>query len=341
MMFDWQERSVLVVGASSALAGFVVKELLGRGAAVHCTVKDWVPQSLLVRDGLLSDVTVCQTDDSDPDGLCRALADFRVDTVFHVPDAPRSGESAPRTFEAHVASTWTLLDAAVRVGSVKTVVLAGAERLGSDLPPVFDAARECAGEVARYYADAHGLGVATTRTPAIYGPGDLNWSGLIPATIRAALRSRPLVLEGQPEDVFHCVYARDAARAHVRLAEALHLGNAQHGGTFRIPEGAHLTTAEVVTRVLSVMGSRLSPVFHHREAGNPERGAREAVRLDSVPAQRIRSSPPHLASFQVAPVPTFAVETDFDTGVREAVSWYETLLKSPAANSSRPAEEAA
>jgi CDP-glucose 4,6-dehydratase len=318
MMFDWQERSVLVVGASSALAGFVVKELLQRGASVHCTVKDWVPHSLLVRDGLLSDVTVCQTDDRDPEGLARALDDFRVDTIFHVPDAPRSGEHAPKTFDAHVASTWTLLDAAARVGSVKTVVLAGAERLGSDASPVFESARACAAEVARYFANAHGLAVASTRTPAIYGPGDLNWSGLIPATIRAALRSRPLVLEGQPEDAFHCVYARDAARAHVRLAEALHVGRAPRGGTFRIPEGALLTTAEVVTRVLSVMGSPLSPVFR--------------------PSMR----PP--SPSQVAPppiVPTFTVETDFDTGVREAVSWYETLLKSPAANSCRPSEEAA
>jgi CDP-glucose 4,6-dehydratase len=317
MMFDWQERSVLVVGASSALAGFIVKELLGRGAAVHCTVKDWVPQSLLVRDGLLSDVTVCQTDDRDPDGLLRAIDDFRIDTVFHVPDAPRVGETVPKTLEAHVASTWTLLDAAQRVGSVKTVVLSGSERLGDDAP-VFETARACAAEVARFFAEVHGLAVGCTRTPAIYGPGDLNWSGLIPATIRAALRDRPLILEGQPGDVFHCVYARDAARAHVHLAEALHTGKARRGGVFRIPEGALLTTEEVVTRVLSVMGSPLAPVF------------------------RASTRPPSMS--QVAPppiVPTFTLETDFDTGVRQAVSWYEALLRSPAANSSRPSEEAA
>lgn len=309
---------MLVVGASSALAGFVVKELLGRRASVHCTVKDWVPQSLLVRDGLLSDVTVCQTDDRDPDGLFRALDDFRVDTVFHFPDAPRAGEHTPTTFEAQVASTWKLLDAAARVGSVETVVLAGTERLGSDVSPVFEAARACAGEVGRYFAEAHGLRVGATRTPAIYGPGDLDWAGLIPATIRAALRGRPLVLEGQPGDVFHCVYARDAARAHVRLAEALHQGSAPRGGTFRIPEGPLLTTAEVVTRVLSVMGSPLSPVF----------------RPSTRPPSPSQVAPPPI-------IPTFSVETDFDTGVREAVSWYETLLKTPAANSCRPSEEAA
>ena len=314
MNFDWHERSVLVVGASTSLAGFIVKDLLTRGANVHCTVKDWVPNSLLVRDGLLADVAVCQLDERDGEGLFRVLDEYRIDTIFHLPDAPRSGESKPRTFQAHIEATWTLLDAACRVGHVRTAVLAGTEKLSHDeTHGAFDVARSCAEQLGQYYAREANIKIAATRTPAIYGPGDLNWNSLIPNTIRSVLRGRPPVFDAEPEELSHYLYAEDAARAHVCLAERLMESNGTFDTTYRIPENAGLKANEVVTRVLSVMGSALRPVF--RPSSRPP-APREAEGLASVPS--------------------FSVQTDFDTGLRHAVRWYEQLLATPAANSARP-----
>ena len=47
----WSDRPVLVTGATGLLGGWLVKRLAASRADVVCLVRDWVPQSELVRSG--------------------------------------------------------------------------------------------------------------------------------------------------------------------------------------------------------------------------------------------------------------------------------------------------
>ena len=49
----WLDRPVLVTGATGLIGGWLVRRLLESGADVVCLVRDWVPQSELVRAGLV------------------------------------------------------------------------------------------------------------------------------------------------------------------------------------------------------------------------------------------------------------------------------------------------
>ena len=48
-----------------------------------------------------------------------------------------------------------------------------------------DVSKACAEMIARSYAGTYGLNLAITRLPNIYGGGDLNWTRIIPGTIRS------------------------------------------------------------------------------------------------------------------------------------------------------------
>ena len=50
----WRDRPVLVTGATGLLGGWIVKALAGLDADVVCLVRDWVPQSEMVRSGMSS-----------------------------------------------------------------------------------------------------------------------------------------------------------------------------------------------------------------------------------------------------------------------------------------------
>ena len=54
----WLDRPTLVTGATGLVGGWLVKRLLASGADVVCLVRDWVPQSELVRADLLDQVKV-------------------------------------------------------------------------------------------------------------------------------------------------------------------------------------------------------------------------------------------------------------------------------------------
>ena len=54
----WPDRPTLVTGGSGLVGSWLVRALLGAGADVVCVVRDWVPQSRLLRADLLEQVKV-------------------------------------------------------------------------------------------------------------------------------------------------------------------------------------------------------------------------------------------------------------------------------------------
>src|SRR5216684_6532710 len=61
----WLDRPVFVTGATGLVGGWLVRRLLDAGADVVCLVRDWVPQSELVRGQLLDQVKVVRGDVGD------------------------------------------------------------------------------------------------------------------------------------------------------------------------------------------------------------------------------------------------------------------------------------
>lgn len=52
----WQDRPVLVTGGTGLVANWLVRRLIESGADIACLVRDWVPQSELVRARLIEQV---------------------------------------------------------------------------------------------------------------------------------------------------------------------------------------------------------------------------------------------------------------------------------------------
>ncbi|MGB7147929.1 MAG: SDR family oxidoreductase, partial [Terriglobales bacterium] len=58
----WQDRSVFVTGGTGLLGSWLVKELLDMGANVVCLIRDWAPQSELVRSRRIERVITVRGD---------------------------------------------------------------------------------------------------------------------------------------------------------------------------------------------------------------------------------------------------------------------------------------
>ncbi len=80
----WRDRSVLVTGATGLLGGWLTKRLLDDGASVTAIVRDWVPQSEIVRKGTLDKVNVARGDVIDQEFVERVLGEYEIQTVFHL-----------------------------------------------------------------------------------------------------------------------------------------------------------------------------------------------------------------------------------------------------------------
>jgi CDP-glucose 4,6-dehydratase len=319
----WRDQPVLVTGATGLVGGWLVRRLLGAGAHVVCLVRDWVPQSELVRSGLLERVTVVRGDVRDQALLERALGEHEAATVFHLAAQTIVGianRNPVSTFETNVQGTWALLEACRRSPAVRQVVVASSDKAYGDqehLPydeetPLqgrhpYDVSKSCADLIAHTYAVTYGLPVAVTRCGNFYGGGDLNWNRIVPGTIRSVLRGQRPVIRSDGQFVRDYFYVEDGAAAYMLLAERLHHDRALGGEAFNFSNEVQVTVLDLVERVLRLMGSDLRPEVRN-EASNE-------IRHQYLSAAKARR--------QLGWAPLF----DLDAGLRKTIGWYKEFLR--------------
>lgn len=237
-MSFWKGESVFVTGASGLLGGWLVEELLSRGAQVTCLVRDWVPRSRLAEDGLLRRINVVRGELEDASLILRAVNEYEITTIFHlgaqtiVGTASRSPVS---TFEGNIRGTWNVLEACrLCPRLIRRIIVASSDKAYGDherLPytedaPLqgrypYDASKSCADLIAMSYFHTYRLPVAITRCGNLFGGGDLNFNRLVPGTIRSALRGERPIIRSDGTFVRDYFYVKDATSAYLSLAERL------------------------------------------------------------------------------------------------------------------------
>lgn len=271
----WLDRPTFVTGGTGLVGSWLIKRLLEAGADVVCLVRDWVPQSEMVRAGYIEKVNVVRGDIRDRGVLERALGEFEIDTVIHLAAqtiVTIANRNPISTFETNIGGTWNLLEACRRSPKVKQIVVASSDKAYGDqetLPydettPLqgqhpYDVSKSAADLIAHTYAKSFGLPVAITRCGNFYGGGDLNWNRIIPGTIRSVLRGQRPIIRSDGEYIRDYFYVEDGAAAYMLLAEQLSARRELKGEAFNFSNEIQVSVREIVDRVLKLMKSNLKP----------------------------------------------------------------------------------
>ena len=131
----WRDRPTLVTGATGLLGYWLTTRLVAAEADVVCLVRDWVPQSELVRSRLIEQVKVVRGDIRDREVLETTLGEYEIDTVIHLAAqtiVTIANRNPISTFETNIAGTWNLLEACRRSPKVKQVVVASSDKAYGD-----------------------------------------------------------------------------------------------------------------------------------------------------------------------------------------------------------------
>lgn len=322
----WRDRPTLVTGATGLVGGWVVNSLLEADADIICVVRDSVPQSQMTRAGLIDRVKVARGDIRDQSFLERVLGEYEVDTVLHLAAQTIVGianRNPVSTFETNVAGTWALLEAVRRSPKVKQVVLASSDKAygeQSQLPydegmalkgqHPYDVSKSCGDLIAQSYATTFGLPVAITRCGNFYGGGDLNWSRLVPGTVRSVLRGQRPVIRSDGTYVRDYFYVEDGAAVYLFLAERLAQDRKLAGAAFNFSTEQPVSVLELTNLVLRLMDSTLEPEILNE--------ATHEIRCQYLSAQKARR--------ELGWQPLFLLED----GLQRTIDWYRKLLETSA-----------
>jgi CDP-glucose 4,6-dehydratase len=290
-------------------------------------VRDWVPQSELVRSRRIEQVNTVRGDIIDRELIERTLGEYEVEVVFHLAAQTIVGianRNPVSTFSTNIEGTWSLLEACRRSPRVASIVVASSDKAYGDqerLPynetmPLqgrhpYDVSKSCADLIAQTYAVSYNLPVAITRCGNFYGGGDLNWNRVVPGTIRSVIRGERPIVRSDGNFVRDYFYIEDGAAAYMLLAERLAFDAALRGQAFNFSNESQVSVIEMVDLILRKMSSSLRPEVLNQ--------ASNEIRHQYLSAERART------------VLDWRPQFTLESGLERTLAWYREFLGAAAA----------
>ena len=318
----WLDRPVFITGGTGLVGSWLVHRLTQLGTQVVCLIRDWVPQSELIRSSDLQKVVTVRGDVQDQALLERTLGEYEIETVIHLAAqtiVTIANRNPVSTFETNIKGSWALLEACRRSPKVKQIVMASSDKAYGDqeiLPydentPLngrhpYDVSKSCSDLLSQAYAQTYQLPVVITRCGNFYGGGDLNWNRIVPGTIRSVLRGQRPVIRSDGKYVRDYFYVEDGAAAYMLLAEKLMSDPTLQGQAFNFSNEIRITVTELVDKILELMDSTLKPEVLNQTTNE--------IREQYLSAQRARD----LLQWQ----PLYSLEE----GLRRTIAWYKSFL---------------
>jgi CDP-glucose 4,6-dehydratase len=317
----WRGRGVAVTGGSGFLGSHLVGTLCQLDARVVVVTRndqartsvcatwwDKVQQArgnvcdLAFMKGVLSQAGV-QT-------LVHLAAQSQVDSV--------AADPTP-TFDTNIRGTWATLEAVRCSPKVEQTLVASSGQVYGEqasLPsdeemPLrprtpYGASKAAAEMTAASYAHSSGVRLAITRCANVYGPGDLNWTRLIPGTVRALLASERPVIRSDGSFLRDFLFVHDGVRAYLQLAENLARCPELSGQAFNLTAEHPASVSEVVDLVQQAVGTTLEPDVQRTRTGEQTQ-----QRLSAAKARKVLGWKPR---------------TNFTDGLERTVAWYRNEL---------------
>lgn len=324
--FSWQGRPCLVTGGFGFGGSHLCLELLARGASV-LVFDRWRPlDSHLDRSGAGHRAHWVQGDIRDTDLLKLTLERFEIDTVFHIaaqPIVPIANIHPAETLSVNVQGTYSVLEA-IRTGSPgRRLVFASSgayygtttadSALDEEAPPltatnIYAPSKVAADVAVRTYARVYGLLAGVCRFMNTYGPGDANFSRIVPRAARNLAQGSAYDFGDRDDGSTRLdfMHIRDMSGAYLSLAE--HLEEVS-GQAFNFGGGVPVSVREVA-RIASEKydGIARDPIFRGR---TPERPV--VKYLDISKAAKLLGWTPTLG---------------LEAGLEDAMAWYREHLPS-------------
>jgi len=273
----WRDRSVFVTGATGFLGGWLIHDLLERGANVTALVRRNRADSQFFLSGLDQRTEIITGDACDRKLLEHTFKQRKIDTVFHTAMAGGGVQATLAEpidcLRSTVESTWHLLDIIRRDHRECVMLVSSSDKAyGAQATPYFEAqplmpqhpqevAKASQDLLTQSFGKIYDLNVAVTRCGNFFGPYDFNFTRIIPYMAKCCALTEQPELRSNGKFVRDFLAVEEAARAHLMLAEQLSYRPELRGEVFNFSYEVQMSVMEVVNDILEIAQSSQKPAI--------------------------------------------------------------------------------
>jgi CDP-glucose 4,6-dehydratase len=273
----WQGKNVFITGINGFIGGNLAKDLLIKGANVYGLIRNDSFQTFLYFEGLDKDIVIIKGDLTNKELMCRIISENDINVVYHLAAQVEVGVGLKNpylTFETNIRGTYSLLEAIrIHSDSIVSAIFASTDKAYGSYGPEkmpymedyqllpnypYDTSKACADMIAQVYAnDVFNLPIAITRFSNIYGPGQLNFSALVPDSIRSALGFSKFIPRGDGSMVRDFLYVADVVDLYLRIGESMSNNPKKISGeVFNAGTNEPLSVREVLEAVFQLIDNK-------------------------------------------------------------------------------------
>ena len=320
----WSRLPVLITGATGLVGGHVVDALLKRDASITALVRDFVPFSRFYSEGMSQRCNCVEGSVTDQALLERVIGENEIAVVLHLAAqtiVPTAHKNPVSTWDTNIRGSYALLEACRRSPGVQSVVFASSDKAygAADVLPYseatplrptapYDVSKAAGDMIAASYAKTWDVPVAVTRCGNFYGGGDLNFSRIVPGTIRSLLARERIVMRSNGSPIRDYFYVEDGAEAYLALAEALARDPKKfRGEAFNFSNDHPVSARALIEQIDRAVGNDPSTVAERILVANTATGEIDAQHLSSAKARE-----------WIGWAPRFSL----DDGLARTLAWY-------------------
>jgi len=317
----WENKQVLITGCEGFLGSHITNRMISYGAKVIGLDIRTHRKNTFFSDIDYKNISLIKGSIDNYSLLKDIIIKHDIEIVFHLAAEAIVGkclEDPLRAFSSNIKGTWVVLEACRNSNTVQAIVCASSDKAyGSHkkLPykedaslcgkHPYDVSKSCTDLLAQTYFYTYDLPVGITRCGNIYGPGDNNFSRLIPDAMRSIFQKKTFIIRSDGKFIRDYIYVEDIVDGYVLFAEKMKKLKL-FGEAFNFSNECPISVLELLKLIYKLSGKKMD-----YKISNQARYEIKKQYLSAIKARKILGWKP---------------KYDLVAGLKETISWYKVFF---------------
>lgn len=336
----WENKSVLITGINGFIGSNLAKYLLKNNAKIYGLIRKIDKNTLLFYEKLDNKIKLFSGDITDINLVKRIINEENINHIFHLAAQVEVGVAMRypfSTFESNIRGTYSILEAArTSASKINSIIVASSDKSYGEYPnsklpykenyplnPKFfyDTSKACADMISKSYASnpRKPLPIIITRFANIFGPGQMNFSALIPDCIRSSLKYSNFEPRGNGKDTRDFLYVEDVAEIYEILARELSLNKKLSGNIFNAGTNEKFKVEDIIKKIY--LKNKNNKDLNKILLKLPKKKTEGEIKNQLMNFDKLNKF------FKWKP------KTTFNKGLDKTINWYKKFLKDDSNNS--------
>ena len=266
LKFEWKRKSVFITGGTGLLGSHLIERLIDLDANIIASYRSKNPKSYFFQKKFHNKINLINCDIKDRERIFDIISRYEPEIIFHLAAqtiVTTALINPLETLNTNINGTINILESSRLCKEVKAIVVASSDKaygITDKLPYdetyklegkfPYDLSKACADLISQMYFSSYNLPLVITRAVNMFGPGDLNFNRIIPGTIAAIIKNKPLTIRSDGKMVREYIYIKDVVNSYISLVENI---EKTKGSSFNIGSGIIMNVLDVINKIFSIL----------------------------------------------------------------------------------------